>query len=201
MYANLGPGQIAERDPPSPTGVDVLYSHEYVAERMRERNLYGYCSNDPTNATDPLGLYTLKKCTIVIFYGHGRDIKPFLEDGGLEEAELPGRIRCEFASMVCCKSETLRDLLPLLPGAVLTDQDVQFYGDENAAADDNKAWGQDLKEQNVAAAEKYAKNYLCKSPCCCEKVEIVLKCIGGVWDCLRLPWYSGKTIDCKTSQE
>ncbi len=59
MYANLGPGQIAERDPPSPNGVDVLYSHEYVAERMRERNLYGYCGNSPTNATDPTGLQSI----------------------------------------------------------------------------------------------------------------------------------------------
>ncbi len=56
MYANLGPGQIAERDPPSPNGVDVLYSHEYVAERMRERNLYGYCNNDPLTKADPSGL-------------------------------------------------------------------------------------------------------------------------------------------------
>ena len=56
MYANLGPGQIAERDPPSPNGVDVLYSHEYVAERMRERNLHGYVRNNPLIHTDSIEL-------------------------------------------------------------------------------------------------------------------------------------------------
>ena len=60
MYANLGPGHEAELDPPSPNGVDVLYSHEYVAERMRERNLYGYCGNSPLTFTDPKGL--LRQC-------------------------------------------------------------------------------------------------------------------------------------------
>ena len=59
MYADLGPGQMVELDPPSPNGVDVLYSHEYVAERMRERSLYGYCGNDPTTLTDPSGLYSI----------------------------------------------------------------------------------------------------------------------------------------------
>jgi hypothetical protein len=35
MYANLGPGHVAELDPPSSDGLDLLYSHEYVAARMR----------------------------------------------------------------------------------------------------------------------------------------------------------------------
>ena len=56
MYANLGPGHIAELDPPSPNGVDVVYSHEDVAAIMRERNLYGYCGNSPLTLTDPAGL-------------------------------------------------------------------------------------------------------------------------------------------------
>lgn len=60
MYANLGPGQIAERDPPSPNGVDVMYSHEGVAEIMRERNLYRYVGNNPVISTDPSGLWELR---------------------------------------------------------------------------------------------------------------------------------------------
>ena len=43
---------MVDLDPPSPNGVDVLYSHEYVAEQMRERNLYGYIGNNPATDID-----------------------------------------------------------------------------------------------------------------------------------------------------
>jgi hypothetical protein len=53
MYANLGPGQIAQRDPPPMNGVDLLYSHEYVANRIRERN--GHGNENSANRIDPIG--------------------------------------------------------------------------------------------------------------------------------------------------
>lgn len=67
MYADLGPGQTIELDKPSPIGSDLLYSHEYVADRMRGRmrrpttlaertNLYAYVTNNPTKYVDPSGL-------------------------------------------------------------------------------------------------------------------------------------------------
>ena len=69
MYAQmLGPGRVAELDPPSRDGVDVLYSDEYVAKRIREansdriegegmqRNLYSYCHGNPLSRVDPNGL-------------------------------------------------------------------------------------------------------------------------------------------------
>ena len=57
MYADLGPGQEIDLDPPPPNGVDVLYSHDYVAARIRvDDNLYQYCDSSPVNLTDPSGL-------------------------------------------------------------------------------------------------------------------------------------------------
>ena len=68
MYADLGPGQMLDLDPPSPNEVDLLYSHEFVANSMHIRtrqlpnvaektNLYAYVIHNPVNYVDPNGLY------------------------------------------------------------------------------------------------------------------------------------------------
>jgi hypothetical protein len=44
MYADLGPGQTIELDEPSPTGVDLLYGHTYVFDRMRTRMRRSPCN-------------------------------------------------------------------------------------------------------------------------------------------------------------
>jgi hypothetical protein len=55
MYANFGPGREVALAPAS-SGPEITYSHEYVATRMLQRNLYAYCDNNPVNWTDPSGL-------------------------------------------------------------------------------------------------------------------------------------------------
>ena len=58
MYANLGPGMEVALASPS-SGPEVMYSHQYVAGRILQRNLYGYCDNNPINWMDPSGLKKL----------------------------------------------------------------------------------------------------------------------------------------------
>jgi hypothetical protein len=57
MYAaQLGPGLEFDLLPPSPNGVDVVYSHAAVLERRPRPNLYEYVESRPTKYVDPLGL-------------------------------------------------------------------------------------------------------------------------------------------------
>ena len=82
MYADLGPGRMLDLDPPSPNGVDLLYSHEYVANRMRgqlsrpptlaERtSLYSYVTNNSVNYVDPSGLKKVCGFYVWLYTGLG----------------------------------------------------------------------------------------------------------------------------------
>jgi hypothetical protein len=61
MYANLGHGQAIALDEPTFSGIELLYSHEYVAgargalPNVADPNVYNYCFGAPINATDPMG--------------------------------------------------------------------------------------------------------------------------------------------------
>jgi len=73
MYANLGLGQAIDLDLQPSDGVNVLYGHDYVANRMlshpslaERTNLYGYVSNNPLNYLDPSGLRQV--CGFYVWY-------------------------------------------------------------------------------------------------------------------------------------
>jgi len=55
MFYEGPPGLTVDLAQSSPSGVDVLYSHEYVAYRM-QANLYVYAINNPLRYVDPSGL-------------------------------------------------------------------------------------------------------------------------------------------------
>ena len=63
MYLDFGPGQEIEFDAPSPNGVDLLFSEEYVAMQFKRGRLmlqqltnnYGYVAGSPANFVDPFG--------------------------------------------------------------------------------------------------------------------------------------------------
>jgi hypothetical protein len=62
MYANLGPGMVADLVPASIGGSEVLYSDEYVMRRWQGSwSLYAYTDGNPATFVDPLGLQA--ECT------------------------------------------------------------------------------------------------------------------------------------------
>jgi len=117
MYADFGPGQVAELDRSSPDGMDLLYGDEYVAARMRTEDAYGYVSNNPVRLVDPMGLEKVnpvngvetRKCMVTIFFGHPLFLaRPIIEhrrhyqtwsgwkpgDAGQEDCYRMGAISC-----------------------------------------------------------------------------------------------------------
>jgi len=76
-------------------------------------NLYAFIGNNPINAIDPLGLYTVnvKNCEVVVLYGHGLGSKP-------HKFKFMGS--CSAGHFVGCESRPTNDKIPpehRIPGA------------------------------------------------------------------------------------
>jgi RHS repeat-associated protein len=117
--------------------------------------------------------YAVKKCEIVIFYGHG----------WIEFFKGVSVDKCGGTTAVTCKSNVIFTYLAgLIPDAVGTDIDVDF-----GAPSPGKDFAGHLYRPNVAAMKMYAEK-LKKPHCCCPDVKLKAKCLGTFMECNSGPW-------------
>ena len=178
-YLNPGLGRWASRDP---IGEYAFYS-EYaqratrgeqrvLPKRFFESPAYLFAQNAPMQEYDPLGLYSVKKCTIVLFYGHGRI--SFFKD--VEVA------KCAGTTAVTCQSQIIFTYLDgVIPGAVHSDGNNVLWGGFGLLPP-GTIKAAPLLKKNVAAMKAYAQ-VLLRPPCCCKKVKLKQKCVGDWWEC------------------
>ena len=168
----------ASRDPSLDLSFLRVTRHVSLNERgaLYTSDPYLFSHNEPENRTDPLGLrdtqtYRVRKCQIVIFYGHGWT--DFFRGVTFED--------CSAATAVTCQSNRI---LPLfkdnkLPGAVGTDRDT-YFGLLKTPERYASCW--ELYDLNTTAAVTHAKSLL-KPPCCCTEVLVTKKCVGTWVEC------------------
>lgn len=91
MFYQGPPGLMVDLAQPSPNGVDVLYSHEYVAERM-QTHPYIYARNNPLKHTDPSGLAVPVAACVLAGFGLAELIAGLICDSLYEKAVGNGKI-------------------------------------------------------------------------------------------------------------
>ena len=164
-------------------------------------NLYGFVANNAVLSFDAWGLlsafptpwdpeppvyppwgpkppevptYVVDKCTIVLFYGHGKI--SFFKGVKVK--------KCAGTTAVTCQSKTIFTHLDgVIPGAVGTDKDV----DSGLITQEGCVDAGTLYPPNVAAMKAHAET-LRKPPCCCKKVKLLRYCVGSFWQCNSGPW-------------
>lgn len=122
-------------------------------------NLYGFVENHPIRFVDPLGLYTVKKCNIIIFVGHNRAAEPHVPSGVNNEP-------CSAASVVACESKGIKVQIPIAGIQKRPDDSINMSDAAVLALDDFKK------------AEAHADIFCKTSKCECKEVKISIDCSG-----------------------
>jgi RHS repeat-associated protein len=183
-YYDAGIGRFLKRDP--------------IGFGSKDYNFYRYVGNNSQNYTDPFGnkWYTVKKCTIAIFYGHSNMQK--LRDIEVEESAGTTSVGCE-------SNIVHEELQGLIPGAIGTDKN-SAWAPKSVLRRNNFASNKELYRANLNAARIYARNVLCCPPHNCKKVKIIPKKVymPFTWknkyrwllEYFRMPTYPEETIIC-----
>ena len=160
-------GRWVSRDPIGEHGFLTQHIRGRSKQEQQEPSIHSHIAlpylavkNDPVNLVDPVGLFTVKRCSIVLFWLHYNvDFYPKVK---VED--------CAGTSAVVCNSEhLLRSLPSVIPHAYGTPLKVEFMW---LRQDPNSVMAGPLYKKNINAMRLHAKQVLCQKPCCCDRVEL-----------------------------
>jgi len=141
-------------------------------------NRYEFVNSDPINSIDYLGLVspvtvTVKKCEILILFGHGSDKTPHtfkFKDG------------CSGGHFVGCHNKLTNDQIPeenRIPNAPSTDDVLNNGPGSNSDPDtDYQKYFNDTWDAAIKQASEICK----KEQCNCKSINVHSQMVGSGWD-------------------